>query len=107
MASGFETLGASRPAAAPAPARGHVADHSAARTGYDQRCPGWLVLVPLSSIVVIGFLVIALSWMVGGPGRAPAPSPARADVGVEINVPVIDETEVGETMVRVEPGFMR
>ena len=75
--------------------------------GYDQRLPRWLVLVPRRSIVMIGVLVIARSWMVGEPGRPPTPSPARADVDVEINVPVIDETEVGETMVRVEPGFMR
>ena len=107
MASGFEALGARRQAAAPSPARGHVADHPATRTGYDQRFPRWLVLMPLGSIVLTGVLVIVLSWMVGEPGRAPTPSPARADVDIEINVPVIDETEVGETMVRVEPGFMR
>lgn len=103
----FRALGARRPAAAPAPARGHVTDHATPRTASDQRVPRWLVLVPLGLMVMLGLLVIALSWMVGGLEPAPTPPPARADVDVELTVPVIDETEVGETMVRLGPAFMR
>jgi len=110
----FRALGARRPAAAPAPARGTspttlplAPPRSAGAAVARPRSPRLLVLVPLGLMVMLGLLVIALSWMVGGLGPAPTPPPARADVDVELTVPVIDETEVGETMVRLGPAFMR
>ena len=44
---------------------------------------GWLVLVPVGSLLIAGLLVVALSWIAGGPVLQPAPSSVGADVEVQ------------------------
>jgi hypothetical protein len=95
-----------RSAHAPAPAR-HRTTGSRTRDDHDERLPGWVLLLPLAPLVIIGLLVLSLGRIAPpSPVTPAAPSP-DADPDLHVLVPVADERDVIERMVRFGPAISR
>jgi len=107
MMKGVEALVATRPGAAQAPAPQRIADHFPTPVDHDEGLPRWLVLIPVVSLMMAGLLIMVLSTFVPAPPPSPSPASFTADEEVQVDLPVIDEIEVGETMVRLGPAFTR
>jgi hypothetical protein len=105
MANGVKALGVSRSADAPALACHPMTAHSRARVHDDERVPWWFILIPLGALAIIGLLVISL-WRI-----APAPSPAQRTwspgADADVHVPVPDDLDTTERMMRFGPAFSR
>jgi len=108
MMNRVEALVVERSAAAQAPAlQERIADHLQAPVDHDEGLPPWLFLIPVVSLVMSGLLIMVLSTFVGALPLSPSPSPSSADEELTVNLPVIDEIEVGGAKVRLRPAFTR
>jgi len=110
MVNRVKTLVAPRPVTAQAPAPQRIIDHFPARIDHGEDLAPWLVVIPVISLMMAGLLIMVLSTFVKAPPRPPGPSSSDADEKVQEaqgDLPVIDEIDVGETMVRLGPAFSR
>ena len=107
MVNRVKTLVAPRPVTAQAPAPQRIIDHFPARINHGEDLAPWLVVIPVISLMMAGLLIMVLSTFVAAPPLSPSPSSSDADEEVQVNLPVIDEIEVGETTVRLGPAFSR
>jgi len=110
MVNRVKTLVVTRPVGAQAAVPRRIVDNFPARVDRGEGFASWLVVLPVISLMIAGLLIMMLSTFVKAPPRPPGPSSSDADEKVQEaqgDLPVIDEIDVGETMVRLGPAFSR
>jgi hypothetical protein len=107
MVNGVEPIVVTQPMGARAPAPHRITAHSSARVDQGDGFAPWLVAIPVISLMMVGFLIMMLSTFVAAPPLSSIPlSSDGEEEEVRVELPVIDEIEIGETTVS-RAGFSR
>jgi hypothetical protein len=93
-------LGVKRLASAVASSRQRMTDRIRGRMKRGDGLSGLLVLIPVGSLVFAGLLIIALSRISGVPSVAPDRASFGANVEVQADPLVFEESEGGRTTMR-------
>lgn len=104
--SRIKMLVLTRPGGAQAPAPQRMSDRFPARVDHGEGLAPLLVAIPVLSLVLAGFLIMMLATLVEAPRLSSSPSSSDAAKEVRVGLSVLDEIEVGETMVRLGPDFV-